>query len=66
MVVAGGMESMSNVPYYSSGARAGLRMGHSTLVDGMLRDGLCCPHHDAHLGLLGRHMGRFAEVGALC
>ena len=50
---------MSNVPYYLSGARAGLRMGHSALVDGMLRDGLWCPHHDAH-------MGRFAEVGALC
>ena len=59
MVVAGGMESMSNVPYYASGARSGLRMGHSALVDGMLHDGLICPHHNVH-------MGRFAEVGALC
>ncbi len=40
MVVAGGMESMSRVPYYATGARAGLRMGHAQLLDGMLLDGL--------------------------
>ena len=40
MVVAGGMESMSRVPYYTAGARSGLRMGHAQLLDGMLLDGL--------------------------
>jgi hypothetical protein len=40
VVVAGGMESMSRVPYYATGARAGLRMGHAQLLDGMLLDGL--------------------------
>lgn len=42
MVVAGGMESMSRVPYYAPGARTGLRMGHAQLLDGMLLDGLWC------------------------
>ena len=37
VVVAGGMESMSNVPYYAPALRAGARIGHTTLVDGMLQ-----------------------------
>ena len=40
VVVAGGMESMSNVPYYDRAARAGVRMGNVELVDGMIHDGL--------------------------
>ncbi|MBF6614348.1 MAG: acetyl-CoA C-acetyltransferase [Chloroflexi bacterium] len=43
LVVAGGMESMSNAPYYSFGARWGLRMGNGELVDGVLHDGLTDP-----------------------
>ena len=39
LVVSGGMESMSNAPYYSLNARGGLRMGNQTLVDGMIHDG---------------------------
>jgi acetyl-CoA C-acetyltransferase len=49
-IVAGGMESMSNVPYYAERARTGLRMGHSQLVDGMIKDGLWDVYNDFHMG----------------
>ena len=41
--LAGGTESMSRVPYFAEGARWGMRMGNSKLVDGMYRDGFCDP-----------------------
>jgi acetyl-CoA C-acetyltransferase len=50
MVVAGGMESMSNIPYYLDKARSGYRMGNGTLIDGILRDGLWDPYKDFHMG----------------
>jgi acetyl-CoA C-acetyltransferase len=53
LVVAGGMESMSNVPYYVPGARSGLRMGNQTLVDGMITDGLWDPYSNQHMGSCG-------------
>ncbi len=43
LIVAGGMESMSNAPYYSFGTRWGLRMGNGELVDGVIHDGLTDP-----------------------
>ena len=43
VVLAGGTESMSRLPYYLEGARWGLRMGDTELVDGMYRDGFFCP-----------------------
>ncbi|MGZ4811357.1 MAG: thiolase family protein [Terriglobales bacterium] len=43
VVIAGGTESMSRLPYYLEGARWGLRMGDTELVDGMYRDGFFCP-----------------------
>src|ERR671920_2625128 len=43
IAVAGGMESMSNCPYLLPRVREGLRMGHSTIVDSMVHDGLWCP-----------------------
>ncbi len=49
-IVAGGMESMSNVPYYAERARMGLRMGHSQLIDGMIKDGLWDVYNDFHMG----------------
>lgn len=39
VVVAGGMESMSNVPHYLPGSRKGIRLGHGEVVDGLIRDG---------------------------
>jgi acetyl-CoA C-acetyltransferase len=50
IAVAGGMESMSNAPYLSPGARAGLRMGHKTLIDSMIYDGLWDVYNDKHMG----------------
>ncbi|UCF63815.1 MAG: thiolase family protein [bacterium] len=50
IVVAGGMESMSNVPYYLPQARFGLRMGHGQIIDGMIRDGLWDVYNDFHMG----------------
>ena len=53
LVVAGGMESMSNVPYYLDKARSGYRMGNGTLVDGMIFDGLWDPYGNVHMGNCG-------------
>ena len=53
IVVAGGMESMSNAPYYLTRARTGYRMGHGELVDGMICDGLWDPYNDFHMGVAG-------------
>ena len=55
IIIAGGMESMSNAPYLSAKARAGARIGHQNLVDHMFLDGL----EDAYDS--GRLMGSFAE-----
>ena len=53
LVVAGGMESMSNVPYYLEKARTGYRMGDGKLVDGMIFDGLWDPYSNVHMGSCG-------------
>jgi acetyl-CoA C-acetyltransferase len=53
LVVAGGMESMSNVPYYLREARSGYRMGDGKLIDGMIFDGLWDPYNDFHMGQAG-------------
>ncbi len=51
VVVAGGMESMSNVPYYDRSARTGARMGNVELVDGMIFDGLWDVYNQQHMGI---------------
>jgi acetyl-CoA C-acetyltransferase len=53
IVVAGGMESMSNVPYYLQQARGGYRMGNGNLIDGMIHDGLWDPYSNVHMGTCG-------------
>jgi acetyl-CoA C-acetyltransferase len=50
IVVAGGMENMSRVPYYLDKARGGYRLGHGELVDGIICDGLWDPYKDFHMG----------------
>lgn len=53
VVVAGGMESMSNIPYAMPGARDGYRMGNQTVTDLMIMDGLWCPFENWHMGNTG-------------
>lgn len=53
IVVAGGMESMSNIPYYLDKARTGYRLGNGNIVDGILKDGLWDPYKDYHMGSAG-------------
>ena len=53
IVVAGGMESMSNAPYALDKARSGYRMGNGTLIDTMIHDGLWDPYNNCHMGNCG-------------
>jgi acetyl-CoA C-acetyltransferase len=53
IVVAGGMESMSNAPYLLPGARRGYKMGDAKAVDSMVKDGLWCACDDQHMGMTG-------------
>jgi len=53
VVVAGGMESMSNIPYAMPGARDGYRMGNQQVIDLMINDGLWCPFENWHMGNTG-------------
>ncbi len=50
VVVAGGMENMSQVPFLLQQARGGLKMGHQTLIDSMIHDGLWDPYQQKHMG----------------
>ena len=56
MVVAGGMESMTNAPYLLPQARKGYRLGNSTIVDSMVHDGLWDIYNDYHMGLTGENV----------
>ncbi|HEX6202115.1 MAG TPA: acetyl-CoA C-acyltransferase [Thermoanaerobaculia bacterium] len=58
IVVAGGMESMSQAPYLAPGARDGLRLGHGKLIDSMIHDGLWDPYDDRHMGSCGELCAR--------
>src|ERR671915_2129237 len=53
IVVAGGMESMSNAPYLIPKAREGYRLGNGVLVDAMIHDGLWCAFENYHMGNTG-------------
>ncbi|MFQ3668301.1 MAG: thiolase family protein [Fimbriimonadaceae bacterium] len=53
VMVAGGMESMTNAPYALDRARKGYRMGHGQLTDTMIHDGLWDPYHNVHMGTCG-------------
>jgi acetyl-CoA C-acetyltransferase len=62
IVVGGGMESMSQAPYYMPGARSGLRMGNAALIDGMIFDGLWDPYRNQHMGLLGEMCAKTYDI----
>tara|TARA_B100000965_G_scaffold396604_1_gene411786 strand:+ start:57 stop:1241 length:1185 start_codon:yes stop_codon:yes gene_type:complete len=50
IIIAGGMESMTNSPYLMQNARSGQRLGHGKLVDSMIHDGLWDAYNDKHMG----------------
>ena len=62
LVLAGGMESMSNVPYYDKDTRWGARMGNKTLIDGMVFDGLWCAFENRHMANQGDDMAANREI----
>ena len=63
LLVAGGMESMSNAPYLVPKARFGARMGDAELVDAMVHDGLWDAFDDAHMGGLSDETNRRLGIG---
>lgn len=60
-IYAGGMESMSNVPHYMDKSRAGIKLGHSTLTDGIIKDGLWDVYNNIHMGSVAEHTAK--ELG---
>ena len=63
LVVAGGMESMSNAPYLMTKAREGYRLGNGELVDSMINDGLWCAFENYHMGCTGELIADEYSVG---
>jgi acetyl-CoA C-acetyltransferase len=63
MVVAGGMESMSNAPYLIPKAREGYRLGNGELVDSMIQDGLWCAFENYHMGCTGEVVAEEYTIG---
>jgi acetyl-CoA C-acetyltransferase len=63
VVVAGGMESMSNAPYLLPGARQGYRMGAAKLVDSMIHDGLWDVFNDYHMGVTAENVAEKFDIG---
>jgi acetyl-CoA C-acetyltransferase len=62
VIVAGGMESMSNAPYILPKARWGLRMGDSSVKDLMVHDGLTCTFTGVHMGIYGNDVANEMEI----
>lgn len=62
LIVAGGQESMSNVPYYLKTLRAGQKMGHAQLQDGMIYDGIWDYFGDVHMGELADFTARNSAI----
>jgi acetyl-CoA C-acetyltransferase len=63
IVVAGGMESMSNAPYLIPKGREGYRLGHGEMLDSMIKDGLWCAFEDYHMGMTGEVVSEKYSIG---
>ena len=63
VVIAGGMESMSNVPYLLEKARTGYRLGNGEIIDGMVKDGLWDVYNDFHMGNAAELCARDCSFG---
>jgi len=66
VMVAGGMESMSNCPYLLDRAREGLRMGHGQVTDSMINDGLWCSFEQCHMGNAGEVVASEYHIDREC
>ena len=62
VIVAGGMESMSNAPHLQYNLRGGVRMGDFTTVDALIQDGLWCAFNDVHMGNLAEYTAEKAGL----
>ncbi len=62
VMVAGGMESMSNAPYYLFGYRTGVKFGNQQIVDGLLHDGLYCAFESCHMGGHAEYTAHKADI----
>ena len=62
LIVAGGMESMSAVPYYVRGMRGGVKFGNQTMEDGLIHDGLWCSFGACHMGGHAEYTAAKAQV----
>lgn len=62
VIVAGGMENMSQAPYLDPKGRAGHRMGDGKLVDAMIKDGLWCAFEDVHMGITAENIAEQWEI----
>lgn len=62
IVVAGGMEAMSQIPFLLTKARSGYRLGHGQLVDALVHDGLWDPYNDVHMGLCGEECAQKENI----
>lgn len=63
IAIAGGMESMSNVPYYLDKARNGYKLGHNQLIDGLIKDGLWDVYNDFHMGSAAERCALDCAIG---
>jgi acetyl-CoA C-acetyltransferase len=61
-LVAGGMESMSNAPFYVRGLRDGVKFGNQTLTDGVIHDGLWCSFGQCHMGAYAEYTAKKAGI----
>ena len=62
VIVAGGMENMSQVPYLLDKARSGYRLGHGSVVDGLIKDGLWDVYNDYHMGNAAELCARECDI----
>ncbi|MCM3689685.1 acetyl-CoA C-acetyltransferase [Neobacillus niacini] len=62
IVVAGGMENMSQAPYLLKGGRNGFKMGDQKILDSMIQDGLWCAENDYHMGITAENLAEKYEI----
>jgi acetyl-CoA C-acetyltransferase len=65
IVVAGGMENMSQAPYLLKGGRNGFKMGDQKILDSMIQDGLWCAENDYHMGITAENLAEKYEISRI-